>query len=540
MAEYSLIIRGGQVLDGSGTPARRADIAVDVDRITIVGELRGDTVAATEIDATGMVVAPGFVNMLSHAYYTLLQDGRGLADLVQGITTEVFSEEPPVGPMTADMQTRTQEALDGAGYDRVRASWSDLAGYLAMLEAGGTAMNVCTFIGTWALRECGMGLDQRDPSADELRVMVRLVEEQMESGAFGIGSALIYPPANYMSTDELVELCRAVGRHGGRYHSHIRSEGDGLLPALAELLEIGERADVPVELHHLKIAGQGNWSKLDAALEMLEDARSRRPVSANMYTFTAGGTAVHAAIPPRFHDGGTDKLRERLRDPAVRAEVKTEIERGGGDWENLYRMSGGGAGVVLLACDAPEFSARCGSSLEEIGNQVGRDPIDVLLDIVLAGESSETAGAAYFIISEDNVRRQVQVPWLTFGSDAGAGAVAPPFSRHPTHPREYANFARLLGQYVRDERLITLSEAVRRLTSLPCETLGLQQRGRLAEGYFADIVVFDPAAINGVATYRDSHQYATGMRDVVVNGVAALRDGKPTGALPGHVLRHQP
>ncbi|MGI8608459.1 MAG: N-acyl-D-amino-acid deacylase family protein [Candidatus Dormibacteria bacterium] len=537
MPEYSALIRGGQVLDGTGAPAHVMDLGVTGDRIAAVGGLTDEAKAPVEIDATGMVVAPGFVNMLSHAYYSLLQDGRGLADLLQGITTEVFSEEPPVGPMTEEMRERTQHALDAGGYDRVRVTWSSVAEYLALLEESGTAPNVCTFMSTWAVRECAMGLDQRDPTAEELRSMVRMVEEQMDGGALGIGSALIYPPANYMTTGELVELCRAAGRHGGRYHSHIRSEGDGLLPALAELLEIGERADVPVELQHVKVAGQENWPKLDAVLAMLDDARAKRPVSANMYTFNAGGTALYYAIPARFHDGGPDRLRERLRDAAIRSEVRAEIETGDGDWENLYRMSGGATGVLLLATEAPEFKRHCGSSLQEIGAELGRDPIDVLMDIALIDETG--AGAAYFIISEDNVRREVQVPWITFGSDAGAGAVEKPFTRYPTHPREYGNFARLLGHYVRDEKLLTLAEAVRRLTSLPCATLGLAQRGRLAEGFFADVVIFDPATIGARATYKDSHQYATGMRDVLVNGVPVLREGKATGSMPGRVLRGQ-
>ncbi|MHB8507255.1 MAG: N-acyl-D-amino-acid deacylase family protein [Candidatus Dormibacteria bacterium] len=536
MAEYSVIIRGGRVLDGTGAPARLADVAIAGDRIAAIGELGPETTAPLVVDAAGMVVAPGFVNMLSHAYYSLLQDGRAMSDLLQGVTTEVLSEEPPVGPLTEAMRARTRQMLEAAGYDRVRGEWSDISGYLALLEGAGTGPNVCTFMSTWALRECGMGLEQRDPRDDEMRAMVRLVDEAMDAGAFGIGSALIYPPANYMTTPELVELCKAVARHGGSYHSHIRSEGNGLIESLSELLEIGRRADLPVELHHVKIAGRDNWSKLDQALEMLETARAHHPVSANMYTFNAGGTAVYSSIPPRFHDGGLEKLRERLRDAAVRAEVRAEIESGDGDWENLYRMSGGGGGVLLLSAESAEFAPHCGKTLDDIAIELGSDPIEILMDISMIDESR--AGAAYFIISEDNVRRQVQVPWITFGSDAGAGATEPPFTRHPTHPREYGNFARVLGHYARDEGLLSLPEAVRRLSLLPCETLGLPHRGKLTEGFFADVVVFDPATVRDRATYKDSHQYASGMMDVFVNGVAALRDGQPTGALAGHVLRH--
>jgi N-acyl-D-amino-acid deacylase len=536
MPAYSVLIRGGDVLDGTGAPAARADVGIAAERIAAVGDLGPDATAPVVIDAAGMTLAPGFVNMLSHAHFSLLQDGRGMADLLQGVTTEVFSEEPGVGPTTEAMRARTQAELDAAGYDRVRASWSGVAGYLATLEASGTALNACAFISTWALRECAMGLDDRVPTREEMRTMVRLVDEQMEAGAFGIGSALIYPPASYMTTDELVELCSAVARHGGRYHSHLRSEGDGLFAAMDELLEIARRADLPVEHHHLKLAGQHNWHRIDEVLARIEDARRMLPVSANMYTFNAGGTAVYSAIPPRFHDGGLEKLRERLRDPLVRREVRAEIESGGGDWENLFRMSGGGSGVLLLTAEAEPYGSYCGKTLDEIGADRGTDAIEVLMDI--SRDDATRAGAAYFIISEDNVRRQVQVPWITFGSDAGAAAAEAPFSRHPTHPREYANFARLLGHYVREEGLLTLAEAVRRLSSLPCETLGLRARGRLAEGFFADVVVFDPAAVQGRATYQDSHRYATGMRDVVVNGVAALRDGQATGALPGQVIRH--
>jgi len=522
MAEYSVIVRGGMVFDGTGAPGRVTDVALTGDQVAHLGDLPGEVSAPIVIDAGGMAVAPGFVNMLSHGYHTILQDGRALADLLQGVTTEVFSEEPPVGPATADMQARDRAALDAGGYDRVRGDWGDVAGYLARVEEQGCAPNICTFMSTWALRECAMGLEQRDPSPDELRTMVRLVEEQMDAGAFGIGSAMIYPPANYMTTDELVELCRAVSRRGGRYHSHIRSEGNGLIPALTELLEIGRRADLPVELHHVKIAGRDNWPKIDQVLEMLESARRERPVSANMYTYNAGGT---------------EKLRERLHDPAVRAEVRAEIESPAGDWENLFRMSGGGQGVLLLVAEAPQFAAHCGKSLDEIAREMGSDPIEVLMDIAMVDETR--AAAAYFIISEENVRRQVQVPWITFGSDAGAGAVEPPFNRHPTHPREYGNFARVLGHYVREEGLLTLAEAIHRLSFLPCETLGLPRRGRLATDHFADLVVFDPATITAHATYQDSHRYATGVRDVFINGVAAVREGKATNSLPGKVLRHR-
>ena len=535
MPEYSVIIRGGQVLDGTGTDAREADVAITGDRVVAVGDLGGDATAPDVVEAAGLVVAPGFVNMLSHAYYSLLQDGRALSDLYQGVTTEVLSEEPPVGPMTAEMREGAQHAVKAAGYDRAEVTWSKASEFLATVEERGSAPNVCTFISTWQLRQCAMGLEQRDPTPEELREMVRLVDQQMEAGAFGIGSALIYPPANYMSTDELVTLCEAVARHGGRYHSHIRSEGNGLLPAVTELLEIGRRADLPVELHHVKIAGRDNWGKLDQVLTMLEDARRVRPVSANMYTYNAGGTAVYSAIPPRFHDGGPEKLRQRLQDPAVRAEVRAEIESPTGDWENLFRMSGGGDGVLLLVAEAPAYAQHCGKTLTEIGREQGKDPIDALMDIALVDETR--AAAAYFIISEDNVRRQIQVPWIAFGSDAGAGAVEAPFTRHPTHPREYGNFARVLGHYVRDEGLLSLPEAVRRLSLLPCETLGLQDRGRLAEGCLADIVVFDPATVAARASYQDSHQYATGISDVFVNGVGALRGGAPTGDLPGRVLR---
>lgn len=534
MPEYSILIRGGSVLDGTGAPARAADVAVAGDRIAAIGDLGEDATAPTIIDATGLSVAPGFVNMLSHAYFSLLQDGRGVSDLLQGVTTEVFSEGPPTGPLNDELRARFQRGFDAAGLD-IQVSWSEVGGYFDALSASGTALNVCTFIGTWPLREIVVGPDDRALTSDEMRAMVRLVEQQMEAGAFGIGSALIYPPATYASTNELVELCRAVARHGGRYHSHIRSEGNRLFDAMRELLEIGNRAGIPVEQHHLKIAGQANWPKLEEALEMLVLARETQEVTANMYTYNAGGTALHAAIPPRFHDGGPEKLRQRLTDRAARAEIKAEMEQDAEDWENLYLMSGGAAGVLLLQAETPEFASFLGQSLEEIAGALHTHPIDLLMDIVLKGEMR--AGAAYFIISEDNVRRQVQVPWVTFGSDAGTAAAEPPYNQHPTHPREYGTFARLLGHYVRDEGLITLEEAVRRLSSLPCSTLGLRDRGRLAPGQYADAVVFDPATVEARATYQDSHRQSTGVRDVFVNGVAALRDGAPTGAMPGRAIR---
>jgi N-acyl-D-amino-acid deacylase len=528
---FDLLIRGGTVYDGAGGEPFVADVAVSDGRVAAVGALR-DARAALEIDASGLAVAPGFINMLSHSYHSMLHDRRSLSELKQGVTTQIFGEGNSQGPLTADMR----EALQRQAADRnFEIEWSTLAEYLAYAEASGISQNVASYVGATTLRQYAVGQDDRPATAAEMDVMRGLVRDEMSAGALGIGSSLIYPPAFFASTEELIELCSAAAPYGGRYISHMRNEGNELLEAIDELIRIGREADVPAEIYHLKAAGRSNWHKMDAAIEAVEAARARgQPVTADMYTYTAGGTGLSNAIPPWFHDGGPRRLFERLADASARREIRDAIEHKEDGWENLYRMAGGPEGVLVQGVRKPENRKYQGKTLAQIAGMDGTDPIDALMDLVARDRSR--IDTVYFMISEDNLRKQLALPWVSFGSDARSMAAEGDFLDAPTHPRAYGTFARLLGKYVREERVLSLPEAVRRLTSLPAGNLGLDHRGRIEAGCYADIVVFDPEAIADRATYEEPHQYAVGVRDVIVNGVAALRDGEHTGAFPGRAL----
>ncbi|MBV9291520.1 MAG: D-aminoacylase [Frankiales bacterium] len=527
----TLVIRGGTLVDGTGAPGRPADVLVRDDRVAAVGDVP-ESVDAEVVDATDHVVSPGFVNVLSHAWGSLQADPSGASDLLQGVTTEVFGEAFSLGPS----DERLVEALKpwgGLSADG-RVDFARLSDGLSYLESRGVAPNVASFIGGTNLRILAAGFADgpADPAAlDRVR---GIVEEEMQEGALGIGTALIYPPGRFASTDELVSLCEVVGRYRGLYISHMRSEGDQFLECLDELLEIGRRAQVRTEVYHLKAAGQHNWPKMKAAIDTIEAARAAgQPVSADMYPYTAGGTALAAAIPPRFHVGGPAALLERLGDPALRAQMAAEMRERSDEFENLYLAAGGGSGILFAADFTDGYPAR-GKRLSEIAADRGADEVDALLDIV-ATEPGH--GVCYFIIDEDNIRLGLQQPWVSIGSDAAAHKAEPPFSDEATHPRTYGTFARVLGHYCRDEGLFPLEEIVRRMTSLPADNLRLADRGRRVEGAFADIAVFDPATIADRATYEDPHQYAVGVRHVLVNGTQVVRDGRLTDATPGRRLR---
>lgn len=548
-----LLLRGGTVYDGSGGDPYTADVAIAGDRIAAVtrrpeaggdaqassggvgdaagGDGAGDD-AGTVLDCRGLAVAPGFINVLSHAYVSVLVDPRSLSDLKQGVTTEVFGEGSSMGPWTEAMRDRFVEQQAQGRFD---VPWLRLAEYLDHCASTGVAQNVASFIGATTLRINGVGYDNRSATAAELDRMRALVDEEMADGALGIASALIYAPGHYASTVELTELCRAVARHGGVYISHLRSEGDRFLEALDELVTIARHAGVAAEVYHLKAAGQANWPKMNAAIGAIEAARAEGlAITADVYPYTAGGTAVAAAIPPAFHDGGIERLLERLSDPGARRAMRDAIAAPGDGWENLFLASGGGDGVLVMALANRDLHRHQGRTLTEIGDAEGLDPIDALLWLV---ERDPRAGAAYFIISEDNLRRQLRLPWLSVGSDAQSIAAEGTSLETAVHPRAYGTFARVLGHYARDEGVLSMAEAVRRMTDLPARNLGLVDRGRVAEGAFADIAVFDPHRIIDRATYADPHRYAEGMHHVVVNGTLALRDGEPTGTFAGRALR---
>jgi N-acyl-D-amino-acid deacylase len=529
--EHDLVLRCGWIYDGSGAPPVRGDVAVDGDRIAAVGHVAGR--GRRELDVSGLAVAPGFVNVLSWATESLLVDPRALSDLRQGVTLEVFGEGDSMGPLTDAMKA---ELLARQGDLRYPIEWTTLGEYLELLEHRGVAVNVASFVGAATVRVHELGYTDRAPTPAELERMRALVRQAMAEGALGVGSALIYAPGFYASTDELVALCEEAGRAGGMYISHLRSEGNRLLEAVDELIEIARRAGVRAEIYHLKAAGEANWPKLAAVVERVEAARSTGlAITADMYTYTAGATGLDAAMPPWVQEGGYDAWAARLRDPAVRARVALEMRTPSDAWENLLLAANSPERVLLVGLKSGALKPYTGKTLAEVARLRGTTPEETAMDLVL--EDGTRVGAVYFLMSEENVRREIALPWVSFGSDAEAPAPEDPFLRSNPHPRAYGNFARLLGHYVRDERLVPLAEAIRRLTSFPAENLRLAQRGRLRPGYFADLVVLDPARVLDHATFDAPHQLATGVEHVFVNGVQVLAHGEPTGATPGRFVR---
>lgn len=530
VAAPEVVIRGGSVHDGRGRPPRASDVAVAGGLVSAVGEVRDR--APLEIDASGLAVAPGFINMLSHGWSSLIQDGRSQSDLRQGVTLEVFGEylEAPL-----DERLRA-ECLRRQGDFRYEITWSTVGEYLDQLVARGISTNVASFIPASVVRRHVVGEDDRRPTAEELARMRELVETAMREGALGLASALIYTPATFADTDELVALASAAATHGGMYVSHLRSEGDRFIEALDELIEIARRSGGRAEIYHLKQAGRDNWRKLDTAIERIEAARaSGTPITADMYTYDAAATGLDASLPPWVQEGGHRTRAARLRDGSVRARLLLEMRRPGVGWENMLLLAGSPERVLFSSFKNPVLRRYTGWTLAQVAAERKRSPEDTIIDLVL--EDDSRVGAMYFVMSDDNVRRQIALPWMSFASDSASLAPEGLFLRESPHPRAYGTFARLLGRYVRDEGVIPLEEAIRRLTSLPAETLRLRGRGRLAPGYAADLVVFDPQRIQDHATYERPHQYATGVHHVLVNGVPAIRDGEHTGALPGRVVR---
>ena len=502
------------------------------DRVAAIGDLKKAR-AATLVDARGLAVAPGFVNMLSWATESLIADGRSQGDIRQGVTTEIFGEGWSMGPLTPEMKARARAEQ---GDFKFEIEWTTLAEYLSYLERRGIAPNVASFVGAATVREHVVGLEDRAPTADEMERMRALVRAAMEEGALGVGSSLIYAPGFYARTGELVELCRAAAPYKGTYISHVRNESDRLLEAVDELIRIGREAGVPAEIYHLKAAGEANWPKLDAVIARVEAARAAgQKVTADMYTYTAGATGFTACLPPSALDGGYDALFRRLGDAAERARILEAMRARPEGWENLCRAAGSPDRLLLVEFKSEALKPLIGKTLAEVARARGKDPEETILDLIL--EDRTRVGVVFFLMSEDNVRRQVKLPWMSFGSDASSMAPEGVFLKSSAHPRAYGNFARLLGRYVRDEKLITLAEAVRRLAGLPAANLGLADRGVLRVGAFADVAVFDPATVADKATYERPHQYAVGMRHVLVNGVPVLRDGEHTGALPGRALK---
>lgn len=526
-----VLIRGGTVYDGSGAAPVRAEVAIRGDKIVGVGVFDG-TAAKTIVDAKGLAVTPGFINMLSWSNESLLVDGRSQGEIREGVTTQIMGEGDSMGPLSDAIRKRVKAEQRDIRYE---IEWTTLADYLRWLERRGVSQNVASFIGATTIREYVLGFENRKPTADELERMRRLVEMEMKDGALGIATSLVYPPAFYASTEELIELCKVASRYRGKYISHMRSEGADLLGGIDELLRISREANIPAEIYHFKALGKPNWSKMGAAIAKVAEARKAGlPITANMYCYTAGGTGLNACVPPWAHEGGAPALFRRLRDPELRPRIAKEVRESSTGWENFYLGAGSPDNILLVGFRKEHLKPLQGNTLTEVARQRGKDPVETLLDLIAEDESR--IDTIYFLMSEDNVRKLIPVPWVSFGSDEASQAPEGAFLKTNCHPRAYGNFARLLGKYVREEKLISLEEAVRKLTQLPATNLGLHRRGQLKEGYFADVVVFDPNTIIDRATYTKPHQYAVGMRHVFVNGTHVLKDGEHTGTTPGRAL----
>lgn len=528
---FDVIIRGGTVYDGTGRAPVRADVGIAGDRIAAVGDLKRATAPAI-IDAKGLAVAPGFINMLSWSTESLIVDGRSQGEIRQGITTQIMGEGWSMGPLNERL--KQQMIADQSDY-KFPVEWTTLAEYLTFLEKRGVSQNVASYIGAATIRQYVLGEADVQPTAAQLDEMRELVRREMEAGALGIGSSLIYAPAFYAKTEELIELCKVAAKYKGKYISHMRSEGNQLLEAVQELIRISREAGLPAEIYHLKAAGQSNWPKMDQAIALVEEARRQGlKITADMYTYPAGGTGLTACLPPWTLDGGYDALFKRLQDPAIREKIKKEVKTPTNAWENLYLAVGAPEQIVLAGFNSEKLKPLMGKTLAEVAQARGTDPVDTVMDLIV--EDRSRGGAIYFLMSEENIRKQIQLPWMSFGSDGASMSPEGVFLKSSTHPRAYGNFARLLGKYVREEQVISLAEAVRRLSGLPATNLELERRGFLKAGMFADVVVFDPRTIADRATFEKPHQYSIGVQHVFVNGAQVLKDGEHTNAKPGRAL----
>jgi N-acyl-D-amino-acid deacylase len=529
-APFDVIVRGGTVYDGTGGPPRRADVGIRGDRIAAIGDLAKAT-APTVLEVTGLAVSPGFINMLSWSTESLIVDGRSQGEVRQGVTTQIMGEGESMGPLTDVMKKRMKDEQGDIRYD---IEWTTLAEYLAFLEKKGIAQNVASYLGAATVRTYVLGLEDVQPTPAQMEEMREVVRKEMAAGALGIGSSLIYAPAIYAKTEELVELCKVAAQYKGKYISHIRSEGDRLLEAVDELIRIAREARIPAEIYHLKAAGEANWPKMDAVIARIEAARKEGlAVTADMYTYVAGASGFDACLPPWAREGGYEALYPRLGDPATRGRIAADMKDPKG-WESLCGLAASPERIKVVAFRNDALKPLTGKTLAEVAALRGKDWTETVMDLI--AEDRSRVGTVYFLMTEDNVRKQLRLPWVSFGSDAESTAPEGVFLKSMPHPRAYGNFARLLGRYVREEKVISLPEAIRRLTALPATNLGLDRRGRLEAGYFADVVVFDPATIADRATFEAPHQYAVGVKHVLVNGVPVLRDGEPTGSLSGRAL----
>ncbi|RYC51196.1 aminoacylase [Flagellimonas olearia] len=529
--KFDVLIKNGRIMDGSGNPSYVGDLGINADTIAAMGDLKNAT-GDTEIDASDLVVAPGFINMLSWAVESLIEDGRSMGDIKQGVTLEVFGEGVSMGPLSEEMREQEQESQGDIKYD---VSWTTLNEYLEFLTSKGISPNVASFVGATTLRVNTVGYDDREPTPEEMDSMKLMVKQAMEEGALGVGSSLIYAPAFYSSTEELIELCKVASAYDGMYISHLRSEGGRLLESLDELIQIAHEAGIRAEVYHLKQSGKENWGKFDAVVAKVDSARAKGlSITADMYNYVAGATGLDASMPPWVQEGGYEKWAERLQDPAIRKKVMQEMTTPTDEWESLMQAAGDPAKILLVGFKSDSLKYLTGKTLKEVAEMRNLSPEETAMDLVV--QDGSRVGTIYFLMSEENVKKQIALPWMSFGSDAQSMAAEGVFLKSSTHPRAYGNFSRLLGKYVRDEKVISLEEAIYKLTTQPATNLKIKKRGALTQGHYADVVLFNPEEIQDQATFEKPHQYATGMVHVFVNGTQVLKEGEHTGAFPGRVV----
>lgn len=530
--DYDKIIRNGMIYDGNGGEPYKADIGIRGDSIAFIGDL-SDVSAQISVDAKGMAVAPGFINMLSWATESLIEDGRSQGDIRQGVTLEVMGEGGSMGPLNARLKDEMQKDQPDIKY---KVEWNTLGEYLNYLQKKGISCNVASFVGATTVRECVIGEDNRDPTPAEMDSMKALVKQAMEEGAMGVGSSLIYPPAFFAKTNELIEMSKVASQYGGTYISHMRNEGNKLFEALDELITIAREANIHAEIYHLKAAGKDNWWKIDSLVKIVDAARKEGlNITADMYTYFASATGLTASFPPSLQDGGFDSLWRRLQRPDVRAIMKKEMNTNATEWENTYYGAGGAKGVLLLGFRRDSLRKYIGKTLEEVAAIRGSTPEETAMNLIV--EDSTRIGVSYFSMTEDNIKKEIAIPWVSFCSDAESMSPEGVFMKQNPHPRAYGNFVRVIGKYCRDEKIISLPEAIRKLSKLPATNLKIEKRGELKKGYYADIVIFDPATVTDHATFAKPHQYATGVIHVFVNGVQVLENGEHTGKKPGRFVK---
>ena len=529
---YDLILRNGTIYDGSGAKPIVGDLAIQNDAIVAIGDL-SSAEGTSEIDVQGLAVAPGFVNMMCWANESLIEDGRSQSDIRQGVTLEILGEGNSMGPLNDAMKERMRANQGDIQYE---IGWTTLGEYLEYLENRGVSPNVASFIGAATPRTYVLGYENRAPTPEEMDRMRELVREAMEEGALGVASSLIYPPGFFAKTKELIELSKVAGEYGGIYISHLRNEGGKFIEALDELIQIARAANIRAEVYHLKASGRRNWWKLDEAIVKIETARAEGlRITADAYPYTAGSTGLNAAIPPWVQEGGFDASVARMKDPATRKRIAREMLEPSGEWENMYLGAGSPENILLVGFKNEKLKPLTGKSLAEVAHMRGKPPTETAMDLII--EDGSRVNTVYFTMSEENIRKKLALPWVSFCSDSPSLAAEGVFLKSSTHPRAYGSFARLLGKYVREEKVMPLEEAIRKLSALPCQNLKIDRRGMLKAGYYADVVVFDPAKIQDHATFAKPHQYATGMVHVFVNGAPVLENGEHTGAKPGRFVR---